>query len=131
MPNDHFYIIPIVAIALAAWGFSKRQGQETEEAPPDDRLGDVSLEIMNLLDNTKTKFGDKYSHVKLSVTLPALLQLINQAEASRSSDTTSPRDEIFNKAGKTTTAKGEPYYGHPTIAFEFVHVPARDSLNFV
>jgi hypothetical protein len=102
-----FYIIPGVAIALTAYGFSKKQGQETEEAPRADSLGDVAVKIKTLLDSTKKKFGDKYSHVKLSVTLPALLQLITQAEASRSSASTSSRDGIFNKAGRTATAKGE------------------------
>ncbi|CAJ1966276.1 unnamed protein product [Cylindrotheca closterium] len=129
MPNSLFYIIPIVAIALTAWHFNKKEGEEMEEDPPEDSLGDVSRKIMTLLDTTKKKFGDKYFHVKLAVTLPALLQLINQAEASRSSDTKSPRDEIYSKAGKTATAKELDGLGGYLDFADWAYLASRDEIK--
>jgi hypothetical protein len=93
-----------------AWGWGKKEGDVGVEVPTDtDALSDmanVSLKIQSVLASAKEKFSGKYDGVKLSVTVPALLQLVAQAQAKKSGDEVFQRDLMYRDAGEAPTAKG-------------------------
>ena len=82
----------------------------------DDNLkdkGNIIKKLTEVLEKMKLKFGDKYKDVKLSVTLPALLQLIAQAQAQKSSKEEWQRDIMF-QTGKPPTSDGTFLIYFPT-----------------
>ena len=74
----------------------------------DDNLqdkGNIVKKLTEVLEKIKLKFGNKYKDVKLSVAVPALLQLIAQAQAQKSSKEEWKRDIMF-QTGKPPTSDG-------------------------
>mmetsp|Transcript_33687 Transcript_33687/g.81665 ORF Transcript_33687/g.81665 Transcript_33687/m.81665 type:complete len:490 (-) Transcript_33687:879-2348(-) len=109
-------LIAVPSIILAS---KKRQDEQTEEKDAskdeggmndDGGLTDmkaVSAKISVLLDNARNKFEDEYMDLKLRVTIPALLQLVIQAEEKTPSDQEFSRDVLYNKTGKASEVKGK------------------------
>jgi hypothetical protein len=93
-----------------AWGWGKKEGEVEVEAPTDAEslsdMANVSVKIQSVLNSAKEKFEGKYDDVKLSVTVPALLQLVSQSQANKSSDEVFQRDLMYRDAGEAPTAKG-------------------------
>jgi hypothetical protein len=69
-------------------------------------MANVSVKIQSVLASAKEKFEGKYDHVRLSVTVPALLQLVSQAQAGKSGDEVFQRDLMYRDAGEAPAAKG-------------------------
>ena len=67
--------------------------------------GNVIKKLTEVLEKMNLKFGDKYKGVKMTVAFPALVQLIAQAQAQKSSKEEWQRDIMF-KTGKPPTSDG-------------------------
>ncbi|CAJ1949045.1 unnamed protein product [Cylindrotheca closterium] len=100
-----------------AWGWGN--GDDKEDASKEagsmiDNAGsliDVSAKMQVFLDNARNKFEDRYKDVKLRVTLPALIQLVIQAQAKTPSDTEFSRDKMYNTAGDVTEINAKELEG--------------------
>eukprot|EP00980_Cylindrotheca_fusiformis_P002183 scaffold499_cov120-Cylindrotheca_fusiformis.AAC.6 len=93
-----------------AWGWGKKE-EDPDEALRDTQslsdMANVSLKIQSMLGRAKEKFGGQYDDVKLSVAVPALLQLIAQAQGQKSGEDVFQRDLMYRDAGDEPATAGQ------------------------
>ena len=89
---------------------SEDEEQKEEKTTLSDTLADkgsTTLKLTKLLEQTKEKFKDKYGKLNLVITVPALLQLMEQLKAQKTGDDVFVRDTLYEKAGKIPSSQGK------------------------
>lgn len=95
------------------WGsLTKKKEDESDKekvAKEEESINkaNAALKLTNLLDQAKGKFKEKYGKLKLAITVPALIQLVEQLKFQKAADDVFARDTLFEKAGEVPSSMGK------------------------